>query len=219
MILMAGAVLPALLLGAALTALGKRIAPETFANKAVSAFFFQAVFYLVTLGALYAVVVIKHRRPFWCSLGWTLGFRGAWLCVLSAPFLMIAISMLGEAMRAPIVPSPWEDLISGKASQLTVLLFAALLGPFWEELLFRGFLYPLIERFAGPWGAILGAAIPFGLIHGAQNQWVWQYVVLVALSGVAFGFARYKTGSTVASTLMHSAYNSFLFIVFLIQRL
>jgi membrane protease YdiL (CAAX protease family) len=217
--LLTGSILPALLAGAVLTRIGKEMLPGIFSSRAIEAFFFQTVFYLVTLAALYGIVVLKHARPFWPALGWTLNFRGAWWCVLSAPLLIATISLLAEFLRAPIIPSPWQDLIAGKGSQFLVMIFATILGPFWEELLFRGFLFPLLQRSFGPWLAILGAAIPFGVIHGAQNQWVWQYVVLVAVSGIAFGLARYRTGSTAAATLTHSAYNSALFLVFLIQHL
>ena len=217
--LLTGSILPALLAGAVLTRIGKEILPGVFASRAIEAFFFQTVFYAVTLGALYGIVAIKHDRPFWKALHWTMTFRGAWWCVLSAPVLIVVVSLMAEIMRTPIIPSPWQDLIAGKGSQFLVMVFATILGPFWEELLFRGFLYPLLERSLGPWLAILGAAIPFGVIHGAQNRWVWQYVVLVALSGVVFGIARYKTGSTAAATLAHSAYNTALFLVFLMQHL
>jgi membrane protease YdiL (CAAX protease family) len=171
------------------------------------------------LGALYLIVVVRHGKPFWRSLGWTLRFPGAWRCVLAAPILMVAVSLLGELFRAPVIPNPWEDLITGRVSRIAVLFFVAIIGPLWEELMFRGFLYSFLEEKTGPWVAIVGAAVPFGIIHGAQNDWQWQYMFLVALSGVAFGFARHQTGSTAAAALMHATYNSALFVVFLVQHL
>jgi len=85
-----------------------------------------------------------------------------------------------------------------------------------EELAFRGFLMPLLVRSFGAAIGIAGAAIPFALLHGDQYAWTWQYVLLVALAGVAFGWLRYRTGSTMASALMHSTYNATFYAAFLV---
>lgn len=216
--LLIGAILPSLLLGAVVVRMGRMMVPDAFSSKAMQTIAYQIGFYALMLAALYFVISVKHQQPFWESLNWTLRFRGAWTCLLVAPFLTIGISALGTALRTPLIRNPFEELIDGTASRLAVMLLATVIAPFWEELMFRGFLFPLVERIAGPWPAIFASAALFGLIHLAQYEWLWQYGVLVALSGVMFGYARYKTGSTAASTLMHSAYNTTLFLVFLIQR-
>jgi membrane protease YdiL (CAAX protease family) len=75
-------------------------------------------------------------------------------------------------------------------------------------MLFRGFLLPLLVRSIGPWLGIILTAVPFALLHGAQNHWAWQPVLLIGIAGIAFGYVRYKTGSTTAAFLMHAAYNA-----------
>ncbi len=92
-------------------------------------------------------------------------------------------------------------------------------GPAWEELLFRGFLFPLLARSLGPWPGIIVTAIPFALLHGAQAQWTWQNLVVIGLAGVTFGFVRYKTGSTIASAMVHAGYNLTLLLAgYLVQH-
>jgi membrane protease YdiL (CAAX protease family) len=93
-----------------------------------------------------------------------------------------------------------------------------LIGPVWEELLFRGFLFPLLTKSVGPWLGIVLSAIPFALLHGAQNQWSWQYVLLIFLAGFVFGYTRHKTGSTAAAALVHAGYNFLYFAGFVLQR-
>jgi membrane protease YdiL (CAAX protease family) len=216
--LMLGALLPTLLAATLVTRTAKYVLPAWFSQRVVEVFFFQTAFYVFTLLALYLVITFKRRQPFFSALHWTFRFHGSMWCVLVGPVLMVATSAMGAAMKAPIIPNPWEDLITSKASQLVVIVFATVLGPIWEELLFRGFLFPLLERYIGTWPAIIGSAIPFGLIHGSQNQWAWQYVVIIAMTGVAFAYVRHKTGSTAASALTHSAYNATQFIFFLLQN-
>jgi membrane protease YdiL (CAAX protease family) len=93
------------------------------------------------------------------------------------------------------------------------------IGPFFEELVFRGFLQPLLERALGAVPAIVLAAIPFALLHGVQYQWSWQHLALIMLAGCAFGTARYLAGSTAAAALLHIGYNVTLFIGYLLQRM
>ena len=87
------------------------------------------------------------------------------------------------------------------------MLFVVVLGPVFEELVFRGFLLPLLVQTFGPAGGILLTALPFALLHGAQNQWAWQQITVIGIAGAAFGYAKYRTGSTAASTLLHSGFN------------
>ena len=91
-----------------------------------------------------------------------------------------------------------------------------IIGPVCEELAFRGFLMPLLVRSFGWVAGIIGAALPFALLHGDQYSWTWQYIVLVAFAGMVFGWVRYRTGSTMASALMHSTYNATFYAAYVI---
>ncbi|HEY1759274.1 MAG TPA: CPBP family intramembrane glutamic endopeptidase [Bryobacteraceae bacterium] len=177
----------------------------------------QSAFFALLLAALYLLVAWRYRRPFWRSLGWLRPVRGAWWCVLGGPPLAVTISLLGAALRAPD-PDPIRGLITGRASLAIVMLFGVVIGPIFEELFFRGFLYPLLARTFGAAGGVILSSIPFALLHGPQNQWAWQQVTLVGVAGVAFGFVRSRTGSTAASTILHSCFNLTQFVAFLALR-
>jgi membrane protease YdiL (CAAX protease family) len=43
-------------------------------------------------------------------------------------------------------------------------------------------------------------------------------MTLVGLAGAAFGFVRYKTGSTAAATILHSCFNLTQFLAYLALR-
>jgi membrane protease YdiL (CAAX protease family) len=203
-----GALLPAFLGGMILVRLGHMLAPQAFASEALQALVFQGAIYAVLAGALYVLLAVRYGRPMWRSLGWTLRFRGAWLCLCVAPVLAMAVSAVVAMLHAPDVPTPVENLITSRGSLVAVLLFAALVGPVFEELVFRGFLYPLLAEALGPWPGIGLTALAFGLLHGPEYQWSWQHVLAVSVAGVAFGVARYRTGSTAAAALMHIGYNA-----------
>jgi hypothetical protein len=216
--LFVGSVLPVWALALAIMQGGVALAPSVLSGGATRTFVFQSLIYLLLLGALYLVLVSRYRRPFWRSLRWTMAFRGAWICALAGPVLAITVSLLGVALHTPDIPSAIEDLVTDRRSLVIVLLFTTVFGPLFEEMLFRGFLLPLLVRSVGPLLGILLTAAPFALLHGPQYHWAWQQIVLVGLAGAVFGYARYTTGSTAASTLIHAGYNVTLFLGFLVQR-
>jgi uncharacterized protein len=184
---------------------------------AVGAMVYQSLIYALLLGVLYVVVAWRYARPFWAALGWTT-FRLPFLCAAAGPLLAVSTATLGILLKAPPIPSPIEDLISDRRSLFIMMLFLTVFGPVFEELVFRGFLFPLLARSVGPWPGILLAAAPFALVHGSQYHWSWQHLTVVGLAGAVFGFARYKTGSTAAATLVHTGYNATLFIAFMVQK-
>ena len=203
-----GAILPSLALAAVLSRTTRMVAPAFFASDAVRTLVFQSFMYVFLVGALYLVIAWRYREPFLPSLGWTFPIPRAFLVLAAGPALTIALSAVGVLLRAPLDSSQIEVLIKSRASLVGIILFGVVLAPIFEEMLFRGFLLPLLVRSMGPWVGIVLTAVPFALLHGTQNHWAWQPVLLIGIAGIAFGYVRYKTGSTTAAFLMHSAYNA-----------
>ncbi|HTD45069.1 MAG TPA: CPBP family intramembrane glutamic endopeptidase, partial [Bryobacteraceae bacterium] len=152
--LFASAILPSVALAALLLRATRTLAPRFFADDTATTLAFQSLMYVFLLGALYLLISFRYRRPFWSSIGWTFPIpRGPRLIVLGAA-LAIGLSSLGVLLRAPSVHSPIEDMITSRASLAIVMLFGVLLAPLFEEMLFRGFLLPLLARSLGPWVGI-----------------------------------------------------------------
>jgi len=212
--LIAGAALPSLAIVALLVRVVRSLLPALFTSRTITALAFQLIWYALMLGALHAIVAWRYGQPFWSSLGWTFQFRGSWICAISGPVLAILISALGVALRAPDLPNPITQMITGRGSLAMVMAFGVILAPLFEELFFRGFLFPVLARSLGAWPGIVLTAVPFALLHGSQNQWAWQQITLVGVAGVAFGYARYRTSSTAGAFLVHSTYNLMEFVGF-----
>ncbi len=207
-----GAILPVYLVSAMVLRLAH------LSSEALQALLFQSLIYALLTAILYILISARHGQPFWRSLGWTFSFRGIWILLPAGPLLALAMARLGELLHTPAIPSPLEGFISNRISLVVLMLFVTLIGPIWEELLFRGFLFPLLAKSVGPWLGIVLSAIPFALLHGAQNEWSWQYVLLIFIAGFVFGYTRYKTGSTAAAAVVHAGYNILYFAGFLLQR-
>ena len=89
-----------------------------------------------------------------------------------------------------------------------------MLGPVVEELLFRGFIQPVLVNprvFPG----ILLTSIVFGGLHLMQNDFIWQSGVLITFVGFVLGVVRHVSGSTKASAITHISYNSLPFLAVL----
>jgi hypothetical protein len=151
-------------------------------------------------------------------MAWVAPVRGGWWCIVAAPVLAVVTSVLGVLLHEPDVVNPVSDLISNRASLIVVGLFVTLIGPVYEELFFRGFLYPLLAKSFGAAAGIVLSTLPFALLHGMQYRWAWQPIVLVGVAGLVFGFARHKTCSTAAAAILHCGYNTTWFVGFLVQR-
>jgi membrane protease YdiL (CAAX protease family) len=174
------------------------------------------LFYVLWFGALYVLLYTGYRRPFWSSLGWLYPSSGKSFAVVGGPALAILVGLLGTLFRTPVIETSFRKLVQDRPSLVLFGIFSMIIGPVCEELAFRGFLMPLLVRSFGSVAGIIGAALPFALLHGDQYSWTWQYIVLVALAGMVFGWVRYRTGSTMASALMHSTYNATFYAAYVI---
>jgi membrane protease YdiL (CAAX protease family) len=159
----------------------------------------QAFIELLLLALLYWGTRIYYDEPFSSVIGWQFPFKGVWYCLLGGPLLAIAVSLIASLLRAPQIPSALDQLEALSIPLPVIVAFAVVFGPVFEEIVFRGFL----QRIAGLW---ITSAI-FALLHGAQNRWLWQYLVVMFLVSVVFGVARQRTGSTVASLFLHMGFN------------
>lgn len=178
----------------------------------------QSAFFGLLLTVLYLLVSKRYQQPFWRSMAWFWPVPGWLWCVVGGPILTFVVSALGALLHAPEVPDPVKQLITGRASLLIVMLFAVILGPIYEELFFRGFLFPLLAKTFGAMAGIFLSALPFALLHGAQNEWAWQQITLVGIAGLVFGLVRYRTGSTAAATILHGCFNGTQFVAYLALR-
>ena len=211
--LLVGLILPCLLGASVVTQLLAVIIPPLAQAKV---WLSMGLFYVLWFGALYLVLKVRYYdEPFGRALAWIYPRRGLALAIFSGPFFAILMGILGALLRTPMVDLPIKKLLHGQLSLALFGVFSVILGPVTEELAFRGFFMPLLVRSYGPAAGIVLTAIPFGLLHGAQYGWLWQYIVLVSAAGALFGVVRQYTGSTLASAAMHSSYNLTFFVAYI----
>lgn len=94
-----------------------------------------------------------------------------------------------------------QEIITN-SNPIFTILFVAIIGPIFEELMFRGTLLNKL-RVYGDKTAILYTAIAFGLFHCNISQIPFAIAV-----GLFLGYAKIKTNNIIYPIIMHMAINS-----------
>lgn len=142
-------------------------------------------------------------------LGYKLPRRGEVVLCLAILAAMIAV---GDAMSwlagRSVVDRFQTDIYQAANSvgQLPLLLAAVVvLIPIGEETLFRGFLMRgWLRTPRSAWPVIFVTAAMFAIIH---VQYDWFLIAQVFAFGVLFGWARWATGSTLLTMMLHALVN------------
>jgi uncharacterized protein len=179
----------------------------------------QFVGYGMWFASLVFLLRVKYDKPFWKSLAWVMPQRRFVVrAIFSGPLLAFYIGFIAWLLNTPQIEMPFRDLLTDRASIIMTGIFAVVLGPLCEELAFRGFLLPVLMRSFGRLAGIFLSALPFALLHGPEYSWSWKHITLIAIAGMAFGWVRYRTGSTAAATITHATYNLTQFTAFVVSR-
>lgn len=129
------------------------------------------------------------------------------ICICITIFLMIIGNIIGLAITSGIggamqtdVSNPVVELISSSNIWLNLILIS-IIGPIFEELLFRKVLIDRTIKYGGTISVLLSALL-FGLYHGNINQFFYA-----AFMGGFFAFVYIKTGDIKYSIGLHMIIN------------
>ena len=174
----------------------------------------NVLWYALLFLFLYVTLAVLRDMPFWHSLGWrklnanpTAGTGNGWMYFFSGCGLAIFVALASYNMK-DTEHLPIQEIFKNRSGAMLLMAMAVLVAPLVEETVFRGYLYPLFAKSLGVLPGILITGVLFGLMHGSQLGWTWRLVLLLSLVGVIFTFARARTGTVLASFLLHLGYNS-----------
>lgn len=134
-------------------------------------------------------------------LGWGIGGY------LTALPLVVIVSLFnqklwdGQGGSNPILSIALES-----RDQVALVIFfitASLAAPFFEEVIFRGFLLPSLSRYVPVWGAILLSGLLFAMAHLNISE-----VLPLTVLGIVLGFIYVRSGNLLSSMIVHALWNS-----------
>ncbi len=182
----------------------------------------MVIWYALIFFFLYITLSVLRGHPFWECLGWRKiqSFnsgppKSPLFFFLAGSGLSLLVAVLSSRLNAP-ENTPMEELFKHRQTALLFIAMAVLVAPLVEETLFRGYLYPMFARSFGIWPGIILTGVLFGFMHGAQLGWTWSLVSVLVTVGIIFTFVRARTGSVLASFMMHLGYNSLISVFALI---
>jgi membrane protease YdiL (CAAX protease family) len=200
----------------------------------------QLLWYVFTLiGAILLFPPLWHTSFFGgVEWRWRTAMQAAGRLVSTALFCLVLAVVDGKLMPGP-ENAPIDEVFRTPGAAWFLFFFGTLLAPFFEEMLFRGFLLPAfctgydwcLERMnkrSAPWpdsegktvwtapamivGSVL-VSIPFALMHGAQTGYSLGPFLLLFCVSLVLCWLRLKLRSLAASTLVHAGYNLLLFAI------
>lgn len=172
----------------------------------------QFLLYVLLFAFLFLLITRKYRLPFMDSLG---------LRRLSSDqvqrFVLIGLGLALLVMGAARLfhsnqPTPLEKIFGEGRAIYFLGLFGILIAPFTEEMIFRGFLYPVFENLGGRKVAVVTTALIFSGMHVPQLWGSWAAVGLIFLVGLVFSLIRARTGLLTPCWIAHVTYNSTLIL-------
>jgi membrane protease YdiL (CAAX protease family) len=83
------------------------------------------------------------------------------------------------------------------------MVMAVVVAPVAEEVIFRGYLYPVGKRYLGPFLSLAVTGILFAILHGHAASVPALFTLAVCL-----GLAYEKTGSLLVPMIMHAVFNA-----------
>jgi hypothetical protein len=128
--------------------------------------------------------------------------------------VLILSSLFPTAQKTPI-----ERLLSSPAATYVFAVFGIVAAPFFEEVIFRGFLFKVLSDIGGPFTAVPASALIFALLHVPQLWGSWAGVALIFVVGYILSLVRLKSNSVIPSLIIHTSYNTMLFGLFLLSTL
>jgi membrane protease YdiL (CAAX protease family) len=182
----------------------------------------QTVLDLALLGYLAAQMRLRFGLPFWRTIRWRRWQtkdvpRGVLYMLLAfGGFLLGLIITSASAAFPPKGNMPIGTFFQDRHTALLIMAMGILVAPLVEEIVFRGYLYPVLARSFGVWAGVLVTGTLFGLLHAVQLWGGWWQIALLVVVGIVFTFARAVTRTVVTSYLLHVGYNTFQFVAFLI---
>jgi membrane protease YdiL (CAAX protease family) len=206
-------IVPFLLLPAALIAIlvGAFIPSVGESSEALRALVNTLILQSAMLALAALIVRAIYRQPFLKVVGWSRDFAipGRRLVLWG---LGLAVAVMIVSVLFPPSSPPIEQLLNTPQAVAMFAFFGIGIAPFLEEVIFRGFYFRLVEDMRGPEFAVGYATAIFTLLHVPQLWGSWPAIGVILVVGYVLSRVRRQTGSLIPSFVMHTAYNSTLFL-------
>jgi membrane protease YdiL (CAAX protease family) len=178
----------------------------------------QFAVYGMVYVCFYVLFKLRYDRPVFRSLGFVKTGTNLVAAGAGGVLLAFAIDMIAALIHTPKVDTPFDELLKTPISVAMLAVTAVVAAPLFEEMVFRGFLQPLVSRTVGAAAGIVLTAALFGGVHASEYQFAWQYVAAITIVGIVLGVMRARTKSTIPGTVLHGCFNAVPIVALIISK-
>jgi CAAX protease family protein len=192
--------------------------PREFGTNPYIALIAQLLVYILLVTFLYFLITRKYELSFRHSLG-LLKLPPGMMRSFGLLGLMLAlIAMVLSSFFPSTRETPLERILSQGHAIYYFAAFAIFIAPFTEELIFRGFLYPIFENYGGRVVAVVVTALIFSGLHVFQLWGSWPAIGLIVFVGFVLSLTRAVTGLLTPCWIVHIAYNTTLVMAVVVAK-
>ncbi|MEY5020421.1 MAG: hypothetical protein RLZ22_1509 [Verrucomicrobiota bacterium] len=169
-------------------------------------------FQMAIAGMVLAYMTRRESAVDWLGLRWSAWPRVLYMAPASVMGMWLVFAVLQacgymqwmESLGAETVQDSVKLLQTTEDPSVLWLmaLAAVIVAPLCEELLFRGYLYPVAKKFTGPWLAACSSALFFAAAHGNLSA-----LLPLFLFGLLLVWMYERTGSLWAPIAVHFCFN------------
>ncbi len=141
------------------------------------------------------------------SMGFTraLGRSLLWLGA-AYPLLMLVQAMVYGVAGGEMSPQEVVEFLQNAETprdRLAVLAMAVVVAPVAEEMIFRGYLYPVGKKYFGAFVSMAATSLLFAVLHGHMGSIPALFTLAMCL-----GLAYERSGTLLVPMIMHAVFNA-----------
>jgi len=149
----------------------------------------------------------------WLQWGWrppaTALRQALQMLLLVLPVVALGGWLVDTLWSDPGGSNPMLELVLQGSDPWALACFAftaVVVAPFFEEILFRGVLLPVLGTWLGPTGAVALSAALFAAAHLSLGEWIPLFLL-----GIGLGVLRLRSGRLASCVLLHAFWNGLTF--------
>ena len=177
--------------------------------------------YIVPFVLIYYSVVKRHGNDFFIGLKLSKISKKEMIFYIKISIILV-IAIMGLAILIEISPlnkytpesTPIIEFLRRGYFYMIFLSFMAIIAPFQEELIFRGYFYQGFKRSFGTLASAILVTVLFAGLHARQLGNSLVLLIPILIGSIIFILVRIKTDSLTKCVIVHQIYNTTLVIIF-----